>query len=862
MSLIDDFIYRQNQKRANHFIESLKKKSDKEIEQSFLNNKEFQNNEIVLSYIFFNHPSLIRILPLEFQKSRINSNLNMFSYGSDEAKKSLVISWFKDNKFFMNALVIKFSEEEYNEYLQLYFNSPDDIALLYMDDLKKTLTVLSEHDFKKTEEIINQIKDKLNDRQWEYVIEVNPSFIKYASQNVQNAHAEEDEYISFLSGSARNKYIDNQASLINDDFSRIEQMDIDVQVKYIKEHPYMINYLSVEVLSNVLKYDTNLMKYTNFNINKNKEDKTQEVVCSLLENVSNKDNKEIVNILISKCLLNAKGKLYRFDPNSNDISFQYTKRVIRALQELTINQIITLIMIDVNYILPYIVPIYNDNTDIEEKRKIIVDANSRCLNVFKTYYGEEIYNEYYKVINKIYNEYLENFDKYDFSKDYRCIFDLFKVLFNKQLIKNNNFEKVSLFIGTSLYNKDNPTLSSKQTSVKLLNELLENTYKTRIDNNKEIYNISSLELFDSKLNFINRDLLTDFAKYNFVNISNLLLITKSDKIYKLFRKYYEILIYILGENKESLYKIIENFSYYKNIIEDTEYKELTTEEINNLVLLLATYNNPCKINKIQELNNYNITLFKKLVSDLSNVKDINVYKNILCNYLYNRGYDEKGCSGWLDVDTVKQVCDVYETESLQTLVINDEHVFEEEEIKLFSMTKLLCNINDYDALLGFVNNIIQNNVKRDVLSVTELFNKLKKYRVELINNEIVSLNEIEDLYEVSKGIVTKNTKDGLNVYTVVGQDFRVLCSLKDTSEDYECVNISQLEKNVYVFDRLNKEKLVRFVSDEDKTVVKINQDTIEENNMKPGYILLVSQINDNIMNIAKSLNLDIVEIQR
>ena len=35
MSLIDDLIYRQNQKRANHFIESLKTKSEKEIEQAF-----------------------------------------------------------------------------------------------------------------------------------------------------------------------------------------------------------------------------------------------------------------------------------------------------------------------------------------------------------------------------------------------------------------------------------------------------------------------------------------------------------------------------------------------------------------------------------------------------------------------------------------------------------------------------------------------------------------------------------------------------------------------------------------------------------------------------------------------------------
>ena len=112
MGLIDNIVYRTNQKRANAFIEKLKKKEATEVEQEFLNNTEFQNNEIVLSYIFFNHPDLIRILPLEFQVQRINSNLSMFKYGSPEAKKQLVSSWFTGNKFFINANVIEMSDEE------------------------------------------------------------------------------------------------------------------------------------------------------------------------------------------------------------------------------------------------------------------------------------------------------------------------------------------------------------------------------------------------------------------------------------------------------------------------------------------------------------------------------------------------------------------------------------------------------------------------------------------------------------------------------------------------------------------------------------------------------------------------------
>ena len=57
MSLFKQMKSRQIQRRANDFIKSLSNKSEKEIEQAYLNTKEFENNEIVLSYLFFHHPS-------------------------------------------------------------------------------------------------------------------------------------------------------------------------------------------------------------------------------------------------------------------------------------------------------------------------------------------------------------------------------------------------------------------------------------------------------------------------------------------------------------------------------------------------------------------------------------------------------------------------------------------------------------------------------------------------------------------------------------------------------------------------------------------------------------------------------------
>ena len=250
MGILDDIVNRQNQKKAYSFIEKIKTKSDNEIEQEFLNSKEFQNNEIVLSHIFFNNPSLIRILPLEFQVSRLNSNLPMFKYGSQEAQKELVNKWIHENKLFMNANVAGFSDEELDEYLKLYFKNPKDIVNLYMSDLSRVVNVLSKNDLKQTEDIIKSNKDKFIEKQWDFIIEDNPSFIKYAPESIQNEHSTEEKYISYLSGSARDSYIDSQIDKINEDISLLDEMDADVQAKYVKENTYIINYLSIETLIN------------------------------------------------------------------------------------------------------------------------------------------------------------------------------------------------------------------------------------------------------------------------------------------------------------------------------------------------------------------------------------------------------------------------------------------------------------------------------------------------------------------------------------------------------------------------------------------------------------------------------------
>lgn len=860
MSLFKEMKSRQIQKKANDFIKSLGNKSEKDIEQAYLNTKEFENNEIVLSYLFFHHPSLIRILPLDFQKSRLNSNLSMFRYGSPEARKSLVSDWLSGNKFFMNSNVLELDPEEYTSYLKLYFNQPLDVAKLYMEDLTEVIKVLSNSDLKATEELINKIKDKLNDRQWEFIIKVNPIFIKYASQTIQNKYAEDEKYNMYISGNARENFIKKQVEKIKEDFSLLNTMPVDIQKEYINNYPFMINYLDKDVLVELLKYDIDLIKYLNMTFLKSKNNLDQEVMYGILDGIEHKSINDIVNIFINKGVLNARGKLYRFDSKSNNMSYQYTKRLIKTIQGLSIEQMILLINIDVNYVLPYIVPVYNNDTERTTKENIIIDADSRCLNLFKAYYGIEIYNRFYKVINKIYSELLDNIDKYDYNTDFESIFDFFKVLFNKTIMKKNNPEKITLFIGISLLHKGEEG-RAKETSNKLLNDLLTTAYDREIKLNTDIYNINSLEVFDKRLSFISSSLLDDYSKYNFVNMSSLLFIVKSDRNRELFITYYNILKEIYGETKETLYKAVECFTYNKEIINDIKDSNLNDKELDNLIDLISTYNNPMNITKLSELSIYDVSLLKKLISELSAVKDAGVYKNLICNYLFNKGYNKNGNSGWLELSTIKEICDVFEASSLNNIEEDGKKVFSDEEVNLFTMMNLMFNVSDFDMNLQYIDNLMNSNFNRNLVSVIDFFNKLKKYRCEIINDQIVTLDEIEMLYIDSPDIVKKENMDGVVVYIIYNQDFKILCSYTNDGTHYACMNISDLEKNCYGYNKLIKTHSLRFTSYEDHTLIKVNKDRKDKYTMIPSFIVVVGELTNDLKELAKKSNYKIIYIQ-
>lgn len=850
MSFIDDLKNRANQKKGNAFIKSLQGKNETEVKQAFLDNEDLHSNEIVLSHLFFNYTSLINMLPQEFQQNMINSNLSMFKYGSSEAKKALVSNWLKDNKFFMNTKTLDLDNEEYEEYLCMYFNQVEDVPKLFMDDLYNVISVLSKHDMKKTEEIIEANSDKFTDKQWDFILKVSPSFIQYASQDIQNNFADNTEYANYISGEAKSKYIKSQLEKISGDINLIKDMPIDIQREFIISSPYMINYIDEDLLTELLKYDISLIKYVNISSFKNTE-----VIYSVLENAVKKDINEIINIFVDKCLLNAKGKLYRFDKKSNNSSYQTTKRLVRIIQRLSIVDIIKLIDIDVNYSLAYIVPLYNEKIEKEEKESIILEANSRCLNLFKEYYGDDVYSKYYKIINKIYNEYITNTEKYDWSNDYNSILDLFKLIFNKNIVLKNNPEKISVYVGMMLLYKGKESYNTTNASRKLLNDLLKNAYNSEITLDSELYDIMSLEILDNRLSFLGESLLVDISKYNYMNMSTLLYIVKDKNNLELFKSYFEILGTVYKRGKETLLTAIENFTYYKDILDDIKDKELTDEEENNLIRLLVSNGNYLNVKKKEELSKYDIKLLKRLMSDWTNNTDDVVRKNLMCNYLFNKPYNEKGDTLWLELSTVKNYIDICDIDVIENL-----KVFSTEEIQLIAMIKLMFSVTDPELLISFLDNIVNEKIDINIVSIINIFNKLKEYKVDMINQQIVNLNDIENLYDSNTGAVEKADINGVTVYKFHNQDFRLLTSYTNDGIHYDLKYISGINSNCYGYNKLIANGAVRLSSYEDDTIVKFNKDRKAYDKMIPDFIL-AKDINDSILQTAKSNNLAVISLE-
>ena len=130
----------------------------------------------------------------------------------------------------------------------------------------------------------------------------------------------------------------------------------------------------------------------------------------------------------------------------------------------------------------------------------------------------------------------------------------------------------------------------------------------------------------------------------------------------------------------------------------------------------------------------------------------------------------------------------------------------------------------------------------------------------MINQQIVNLNDIENLYDSNTGAVEKADINGVTVYKFHNQDFRLLTSYTNDGIHYDLKYISGINSNCYGYNKLIANGAVRLSSYEDDTIVKFNKDRKAYDKMIPDFIL-AKDINDSILQTAKSNNLAVISLE-
>ena len=330
----------------------------------------------------------------------------------------------------------------------------------------------------------------------------------------------------------------------------------------------------------------------------------------------------------------------------------------------------------------------------------------------------------------------------------------------------------------------------------------------------------------------------------------MLYIVKSKDI-ELFKNYYEILVNVYGENTNTLLFSIENSNYYKDVLNDINNKELNDEEINNLVRLITSNKNYLNIKSKDELLSYDLNILKKLISDFTENSDETIRKNLVCNYLFNKAFDINGTN--LDyMPTIKNYLDICSNE-----VLKEINNFNKEELDLFDMIRLMFNIDDSELLISYIESTMNEKLNINVLPIIDLFNKIEKNKMEIINRQVVTLNDIELLYKTDKIAVNKKNENGVDIYKFNNQDFKVLCSYSNDGYHYDVKYLSEIDKNYYGYNMLIDNNFV-LSSDGDKTILKYRKDK-EVNNINPNYIIVKNGINPDIIKVASDNGLKIID---
>ena len=772
----------------NRNIDKFKKKikymNSTDIKNTYINQKEYiKNNVEICDIIFEKSLSNLSWLPVDYQLSK-----NFYIYYqnmSNEALEKNLVNNLNDNNiseylitektrkilfdFLINNLGILKQSKYKNRLLKLIHEYDSDLLVTIIKDESICTEELLDEIFEIDNSYFNQIDPNQQIKYVEERFMTNASrfvecikYYKFMDKSAKSVFLKNciknDERLSLIPELLKDTELEVQKEVVYLRFGLLKYFDSSLQKEVVKEIPETISFLSPSLEEELLLENPLLEQYINTKLHAFD-------ILNRTEQPSSLSYEKVVDKITLNNGFNplnsAKGSLLYVDNGQGDYDVrlglnQYTPNQKKRIQNIDIHEITNLILIDVNYILP-LVAVSNENEKIEVKEKLKI--------IFSGIYGLDYLNMYLKIIDDVIDNY-----NYDCTNNTRSILDTFKLIFNKQIIINNNPNIIIEYINMNYLNKD---VKETDKNNELFKEIIKNSYGNdafdivNSRNNLNEHNINSLEIFDKRIiDFFGEELIHDLITYNVYNMSGFLSIVKDEKKFIHFKDYYILLTNIYGKNIETFQKAVLNYEKIEELLYDIDNKELSSDELNQLYNVIIN-NNFGNIKTKNELINYQTIVKNKLDKKMEKTEDIHYLKDIICMALFgkhfNTIYDNYSEGTLSDIGVIYDIANSNNSELLN----NNEKI-------MLSYANLLMNTTDVNLLKEFINSLFTNE---DILCCDYFISgadKIIKNQEKIVNDSLISIKKIQE--EVQKGTEKAFYKEynGAKIYILNGMDYSIL----------------------------------------------------------------------------------------
>lgn len=664
-----------------------------------------------------------------FETNITDEGYNYFKYVNPNIQLNII-----ENK------MDEFIDEDFERLIDI---SSDDTKIMFLDkhsdDIDKYIELSCFKDVKN--EYINSHSE---------ILLSHPKYIKNMSEEKQMMIYKENNNLF--------DYLDEkvQIKIICDDPTSISKTSIGFKKKFLQD----IN--NIDIIKKCLAVDKSLYKYISY-IETTYVDKEYQHNFFKSIDPTMLNDEELIDLFIHSEMLSAKGNLrdeeFSFYKGYSGDVYETTRGVdiydneqVSLIKKLSIDQIIKLINIDVNYVLPYLH--FNESDDDYSNSK------QKAKDIFKKMYPDKDLDDFDEIIDLVFDMQKSKFNRLNYnihtghSDDVNIPTESFKLLFNEKIMNSNS---------SLLINKYFKSLFTDEDSSEMFKEIIKNTYGEKavkiLEERKEldVYAINSLEIFDSRiLDNFSDEFVNDLISYNIRDFSTFLNIIKNEEDLNLFKDYYTLLTKIMGKSVLVMQKAITEFYYNKNILKEIENISLDEKQINSLYIVLNSSNNMYDVNTIEDLDNLDKKINSVVSDKLDETNDAKVVKNIIFNYIFCRDYYN---------DSIKDYnTGVYNIDSLFELkhTIGIDFTSEEKFI-LNTIISLLDDTTDVTVLKSLAKKLLEEPFAKSPVLFNNLINKIMDYKMKNYNSRMIDDNLLENKSYVEE-------YDGVKIYILDGED--------------------------------------------------------------------------------------------